>query len=170
MVAISLAFREPPWIRCERTKRSKGPEETRRTSLTTAKSETATVASSNMDALGKLRGVLNCGITYVLVVTWIVFSYNCDVFLSTIVDFLMDKGQPLEEAVSFITYTSITDLVGRALLPFTVDRFFRDDLASYDGMFWVLGSFSFTVSAVWFLLRLHDRKSTRKWQPRDVRI
>ncbi|KAL1477078.1 hypothetical protein MTO96_036042 [Rhipicephalus appendiculatus] len=43
--------------------------------------------------------------------------------------------------------------------------FFRDDLGSYNEMFWVLGGLSFFVSIIWVLVSLVDKKRARKWQP-----
>ncbi|KAL3206236.1 hypothetical protein MRX96_040280 [Rhipicephalus microplus] len=201
--------------------------------------------------LRNIRSVLQCAMIYVLVITWLVFCYNYDIFFSTVVDFAMDKGVSLEDAVSFITYTSITDLVGRVILPILTDRgflerstlmaldyfllglcalslpfceshwtllaaclgvalflgcaitmqsvlmaqylgleklavgytvlgafcgpallgkapfvgFFRDDLGSYNEMFWVLGSLGFLVCVIWVLVSLVDKRRARKWQP-----
>nr|XP_050029290.2 monocarboxylate transporter 12-like [Dermacentor andersoni] len=251
MIAVSLAFREPPWIRNDRIKRRKGVEATRRPSTIAANSKNGSSKASTIKAvLLNLRGVLKCAITYVLVVTWLVFCYNYDIFFSTIVDFAMDKGVSLKDAVSFITYTSVTDVVGRLFVPILADHgvlqrstlmtanyfllgactvslpfcesywalltgclgvalflgcaitmqsvlmaqylgieklalgfsvvgalcgpallgkapfvgFFRDDLGSYNEMFWVLGSFSFFVTIQWALVSLVDRKRTHKWQ------
>ncbi|XP_037558087.2 monocarboxylate transporter 10 [Dermacentor silvarum] len=256
MIAVSLAFREPPWVRNDRIKRRKGAEKTQRPSTFTPDSNQGSKVSTTKVVLLNLRGVLKCRMTYVLVVTWLVFCYNYDIFFSTIVDFAMDKGVPFKDTVSFITYTSITDLVGRLALPILTDRgllqrstlmtvnyfllglctvslpfcetywalltgclgvalflgcaitmqsvlvaqyleseklamgfnvigalcgpallgkapfvgFFRDDLGSYNEMFWVLGSFSFFVSIQWVLVLLVDRNRTQKWQPDTARM
>ncbi|KAH6933225.1 hypothetical protein HPB50_013734 [Hyalomma asiaticum] len=254
MAAVSLAFREPPWICCERAKRRKDAKDPQRPSLTIAKSNIGTRTFLSKDAVRKLQGVLKCGMMYILVVTWIVFSYIGDVFLNTIVDFAMDKGLSVDDAVSIETYTAVTDIVGRTFLPCLVDwrilpqstlmsldyfllglsavslsfcqsywtlltaclgmalfigcamtmqsvlmahylgldklsvgytvlgamsapaflakatfvGFFRDDLGSYNEMFWVLGSSSMFVSVLWVFVSLDDRKSTRRWEPNDV--
>ncbi|KAH7985751.1 hypothetical protein HPB49_026286 [Dermacentor silvarum] len=122
MIAVSLAFREPPWVRNDRIKRRKGAEKTQRPSTFTPDSNQGSKVSTTKVVLLNLRGVLKCRMTYVLVVTWLVFCYNYDIFFSTIVDFAMDKGVPFKDTVSFITYTSITDLVGRLALPILTDR------------------------------------------------
>ncbi|XP_065286682.1 monocarboxylate transporter 12-like [Dermacentor albipictus] len=255
MIAVSLAFREPPWIRIDRIKRRKVMEAPRRPSTVPANSKNGSSKASIIKAvLLNLRGVLKCIITYVLVVTWIVFCYNYDIFFSTIVDFAMDKGVSLKDAVSFITYTSVTDVVGRVFVPILADRgmlqrstlmtanyfllgvcivslpfcesywalltgclgvalflgcaitmqsvlmaqylgieklalgfsvvgaicgpallgkapligFFRDDLGSYNKLFWVLGSLNFFVAIQWALVSLVDTKRTHKWQPDTV--
>ncbi|XP_037514390.1 monocarboxylate transporter 9 [Rhipicephalus sanguineus] len=251
MVAVSLAFREPPWVRRERIKNRECVEGTQRSSLSAPQADNRTKVPAVEALLRNIRAVLKCAMIYVLVITWLVFCYNYDIFFSTIVDFGMDKGVSLEDAVSFITYTSITDLVGRVMLPILTDRgfmerstlmtvdylllglcavslpfcesywtlltaclgvalflgcaitmqsvlmaqylgleklavgytvlgafcgpallgkapfvgFFRDDLGSYNEMFWVLGSFSIFVSMIWVIVYLVDKKRARKWQP-----
>ncbi|XP_049519575.1 monocarboxylate transporter 9 [Dermacentor silvarum] len=122
MIAVSLAFREPPWVRNDRIKRRKGVEATQLPSTFTSDSNQGSKVSTTKVVLLNLRGVLKCPMTYVLVVTWLVFCYNYDIFFSTIVDFAMDKGVSFKDSVSFITYTSIPDLVGRLVLPILTDR------------------------------------------------
>ncbi|XP_049519572.1 monocarboxylate transporter 12-like isoform X3 [Dermacentor silvarum] len=251
MVALSLAFREPHWFRRDRVKRGKSLQRTPRPSIFPTDPMKETKVSATAEVLRNICGVLKCPMMYVLVVTWLAFCYNYDIFFSTIVDFAMDKGLTLEDTVSFITYTSITDLVGRVVLPILTDRgflqrstlmtlnyfllglcgvllpfcesywallvaclglalflgcaitmqsvlmaqylgieklavgysvlgalcgpallgkapfvgFFRDDLGSYNEMFWVLGGLSFFVTFQWALVSLTDRQRVRKWQP-----
>ncbi|KAL1444991.1 hypothetical protein MTO96_029395 [Rhipicephalus appendiculatus] len=120
MIAVSLAFREPHWIVSDRKKR-KGEEEAQRLSLSTAKLKQRTKLPATKSVLGKLRTVLKSAMMYILVITWLDFSYNFDIFLNTIVDFAMDKGLSLDAGVSFLTYTSIADLLGRLFLPWMTD-------------------------------------------------
>ncbi|XP_050041216.2 monocarboxylate transporter 12-like isoform X1 [Dermacentor andersoni] len=122
LVALSLAFREPPWVRRHRIKERKRLQETRRLSIFTADSKHGRKKVSATEVvLRNICGVLKCTMMYVLAITWLAFCYNYDVFFSTIVDFATDKGVPLEDTLSFITYTSITDLVGRVVLPIFTD-------------------------------------------------
>ncbi|XP_070389077.1 monocarboxylate transporter 12-like isoform X3 [Dermacentor albipictus] len=122
LVALSLAFQEPPWVKRDRIKRRKGAQGTRRPSIFTADSKHGKNVSATVIMLRNILGVLKCPMVYVLTTTWLAFCFNYDIFFSTIVDFAMDKGMPLEDTVSFITYTSITDLVGRVVLPIFTDR------------------------------------------------
>ncbi|KAH6932511.1 hypothetical protein HPB50_006493 [Hyalomma asiaticum] len=251
MVAVSLAFREPSWVKRERTKSRSKPEGTRRPSFLYLQVGDERRVPAVKAMLQNIRAVLMCAMIYVLVITWLVFCYNYDIFFSTIVDFAMDKGVSLEDAVSFITYTSITDLIGRVMLPILTDRaflerstlmildylllglctvslpfcesywtlllaclgvalflgcavtmqsvlmaqylgldklavgytvlgafcgpallgkapfvgFFRDELGSYNEMFWVLGGFSIFVTIIWVSVSLVSKKRARKWQP-----
>uniref|UniRef100_A0A131XJA1 Putative monocarboxylate transporter n=1 Tax=Hyalomma excavatum TaxID=257692 RepID=A0A131XJA1_9ACAR len=126
MIAVSLAFREPSWVRRERVKRKEDVKETRRSSLLAPKAGNEIKVSAVKTILQNIRAVLMCAMIYVLIITWLVFCYNYDIFFSTIVDFAMDKGVSLEDAVSFITYTSITDLIGRVMLPILTDRAFLE--------------------------------------------
>ncbi|XP_065286683.1 monocarboxylate transporter 12-like [Dermacentor albipictus] len=123
LVALSLAFQESPWIRRDRNADIKGLQGSRKPSIFTVGSKHGTKKMSATEVvLRNIRGVLKCTMLHVLAITWLAFCYNYDIFFSTIVDFAMDKGMPLEDTLSFITYTSITDLVGRVVLPIFTDR------------------------------------------------
>ncbi|KAL1485183.1 hypothetical protein MTO96_032129 [Rhipicephalus appendiculatus] len=50
---------------------------------------------------------------YVILVTWTVMCYNEDIFLTTIVDFAVDKGIAKNMAVPLLSYLSFTDAIGR---------------------------------------------------------
>ncbi|KAL1474097.1 hypothetical protein MTO96_038247 [Rhipicephalus appendiculatus] len=126
MVAVSLAFREPPWVRRERIKSRKGMEGTQRPSLSAPQVDNRTTVSAFESVLRNIHAVLKSAMIYVLAITWLVFCYNYDIFFSTIVDFAMDKGVSLKDAISFIMYTSVTDLVGRVMLPILTDRGFLE--------------------------------------------
>lgn len=66
--------------------------------------------------------VLRLPMFYVILVTWAVMCYNEDIFLTTIVDFAVDKGVSKNWAVPLLSYLSITDAVGRIGLPLLADR------------------------------------------------
>ncbi|XP_077507973.1 monocarboxylate transporter 12-like isoform X2 [Amblyomma americanum] len=123
MFALSLAFREPPWVQRQMTRR-KHSMDARRPSLltiepvTTVRPETSTSQTLLQNVSAMLRSLM----FYVLVCTWLGFCYNYDIFFSTIVDLAMDKDISEEDAVELIPYASITDLVGRVLLPILADR------------------------------------------------
>ncbi|KAL1477079.1 hypothetical protein MTO96_036043 [Rhipicephalus appendiculatus] len=156
MVAVSLAFREPPWVRRERIKSRKGVEGTQRLSLSTPQADNRTKVFGFQSVLRNTCAVLKCAMIYVLVITWLVFSYNYDIFLSTIVDFAMEKGVSLEDSVSFITYTSVTDLVGRVMLPILTDRGFleRSTLMTLD--YFLLGLCAVSLAFLRLLLGIAD--------------
>uniref|UniRef100_G3MSM7 Major facilitator superfamily (MFS) profile domain-containing protein n=1 Tax=Amblyomma maculatum TaxID=34609 RepID=G3MSM7_AMBMU len=123
MFAFSLAFREPPWVRSERTNR-KHSVESRRPSLFTIELEPhkKPKISTSRAVLQNIRGVFKCAMFYVLLVTWLVLCYILDIFFATVVDLALDKGVSLPDAVSLIPYFSVTDLVGRVFLPLLADR------------------------------------------------
>ncbi|KAH6932090.1 hypothetical protein HPB50_002845 [Hyalomma asiaticum] len=66
--------------------------------------------------------VLRLPMFYVILVTWTVMCYNEDIFLTTIVDFAVDKGIEKRLAVPLLSYLSLTDAVGRIGLPLLADR------------------------------------------------
>uniref|UniRef100_A0A023FY88 Putative monocarboxylate transporter ixodes scapularis monocarboxylate transporter n=1 Tax=Amblyomma parvum TaxID=251391 RepID=A0A023FY88_AMBPA len=123
MFAISLAFREPPWVRSEKNKK-KHSVETRRPSLFTIEIEPhkKPKISTSQTVLRNIRGVVKCAMFYVLMATWLVLSYVLDIFFATVVDLALDKNVPLPDAVSLIPYFSVADLVGRVFLPLLADR------------------------------------------------
>lgn len=229
------------------------PAEVGRPSLLAAQLErdTTTVAVSTSQAvLQSVREVFRCTMFYALIVTWLVLSYNVDIFFSTIVDLALDKGVSMRDAVALIPYYSITDLVGRVFLPLLADRkyvrrtnlmvinylllgatvvslpftdsygalvgaslciamfigcgmtmhsvlmadylglerlavgysimgaicgpllmgkppvvgFFRDNLGSYDAMFWLLGSLCVLIGLLWMMVSWFERKKVRNWE------
>uniref|UniRef100_A0A023FSA4 Putative monocarboxylate transporter ixodes scapularis monocarboxylate transporter n=1 Tax=Amblyomma cajennense TaxID=34607 RepID=A0A023FSA4_AMBCJ len=123
MFAISLAFREPPWVRSEQIKKKHSVEQ-RRPSLFTIELEPhkRPKISTSQVVLRSIRGVVKCAMFYVLMVTWLSLSYILDIFFATVVDLGLDKGVPLADAVSLIPYFSVADLVGRVILPLLADR------------------------------------------------
>lgn len=84
--------------------------------------------SSSSSAKGKpgvlqsAAEVLRLPMFYVILVTWTVMCYNEDIFLTTIVDFAVDKGIAKNMAVPLLSYLSFTDAIGRIGLPLLADR------------------------------------------------
>ncbi|KAL1432605.1 hypothetical protein MTO96_013075 [Rhipicephalus appendiculatus] len=58
---------------------------------------------------------------YVIVVATIVDDYSSVQFSTTIVDYAIDKGVPLDAAKTLISYSSLGALVGRVAVPFLSD-------------------------------------------------
>ncbi|CAN8015648.1 unnamed protein product, partial [Ixodes persulcatus] len=69
-----------------------------------------------------MQCVLRLPVYYVIVMSWLVCSYMMEIFLATVIDYIIDKGASQSDAVSVIFYSSLADLLGRALLPFLADR------------------------------------------------
>ncbi|CAN7986199.1 unnamed protein product, partial [Ixodes pacificus] len=59
---------------------------------------------------------------FVIVLLGVIIHYTHNVFLSTIVDFAMDRGMSLDTASSLIVYSSLTDFVGSLGLPLFADK------------------------------------------------
>lgn len=66
--------------------------------------------------------VLRIPIYYAITLTWLIMCYNLDIFTTTLYDYAVDKGASATGAVSLISYASLTDLLGRILLPLLADR------------------------------------------------
>ncbi|EEC08926.1 monocarboxylate transporter, putative, partial [Ixodes scapularis] len=59
---------------------------------------------------------------FIIVLLGVIIHYTHNVFLSTIVDFAMDRGMSLDTASSLIVYSSLTDFVGSLGLPLFADK------------------------------------------------
>ncbi|CAN7988547.1 unnamed protein product [Ixodes pacificus] len=59
---------------------------------------------------------------FVVVLAGLSIVYTQSIFLSTIVDYAMDKGMSLDAASSILVYTSLTDFLGAMGLPLLADR------------------------------------------------
>nr|XP_050028771.1 monocarboxylate transporter 9-like [Dermacentor andersoni] len=143
-IAISLLLKEPPWIRRKRAEDALAVKQAKQ--IFTIQKECMKERSNTIlkDALPgeKVEGnakdkakkpvnpwslrhgftVLESPMFYVVALTYIVFGYNFDVFMATIVDFAIDKGTDLEAAVGLIPLFSMTDTFGRLCIPLLADR------------------------------------------------
>ncbi|CAN7939793.1 unnamed protein product, partial [Ixodes hexagonus] len=72
--------------------------------------------------LGTVAELLRTPAFYVLFVTWLVMFLNQDVILTTVVDFAEDIGVSRPKGASLLSYFSITDLLGRLLIPLIADK------------------------------------------------
>lgn len=89
------------------------------------KRESSIASSSSTEKPGVLdsaRAVLKLPMFYAILVTWTVMCYNEDIFLTTIVDFAVDKGVERHWAVPLLSYLSVTDALGRIGLPLLADK------------------------------------------------
>ncbi|KAM7311918.1 monocarboxylate transporter 9 [Ixodes scapularis] len=258
MTAVGLLFREPKWAK-------KLPPERRMSFIPEAvvyndesefsapqidTSENDHKQSSLKVIAHQVTEVFKSIMFYVLLISWLVLCYDFDIFFSTIIDFAIDTGVPLSDAMSLIPYFSITDLIGRIVLPLLADRkyvrrstlsllnflflgagmavlplvtsyasllavclfisffmgsavtmhcvlmadhiglerlavaysimgalcgpalmgkapfvgYFRDDIGSYDLMFWILGALSILVSSLWLLVLCFEERKKKKWE------
>lgn len=86
----------------------------------------SSIAASSLNekpgVLESARAVLRLPMFYAILVTWTVMCYNEDIFLTTIVDFAVDKGVERHWAVPLLSYLSATDAVGRIGLPLLADK------------------------------------------------
>lgn len=123
MTAVSFLFRVPAWVQCVEMSEK----------IAVSRLSVYSISNETLQALrpkgntSRQRGfpavlsqvifVLRSPMFYVLLASWVTLCYSIDVFFLTIVDFAIDKGIVLSDAVSLIPYFSVADLVGRAVLP-----------------------------------------------------
>lgn len=144
VIAISLVLKEPPWIRRKRIEDGlamKNAKEAFTIEKEVMKSRSNTIGDHSPQSKKKeatandkkkrpvnpwsLRHgltVLESPMFYVVMLTYILFGYNFDVFMATIVDFAIDRGTSLEAAVGLIPLFSMTDTFGRLCIPLLADR------------------------------------------------
>ncbi|XP_065287783.1 monocarboxylate transporter 13-like isoform X1 [Dermacentor albipictus] len=86
--------------------------------------EEATTNKTPPDHTNLLYGmtVLRSPMLYVILFTYTVLYFNFGVFMTTIVDFAVDRGSSVASAVNLVPLFSITDTVGRLGLPVLADR------------------------------------------------
>ncbi|KAH7955579.1 hypothetical protein HPB52_001385 [Rhipicephalus sanguineus] len=168
VIAASLLLKEPSWIRKKRVddalalKQAKDiftieKEATKTTVNSTAfsktyrdkKTDTNTAANSKVNPWSIRHGltVLENPMFYAVMLTYVVFGYNFDVFMATIVDFAVDKGTALEAAVGLIPLFSFTDTLGRLFIPLLVDKGYvtRSCLATVNYLWMSLVLFTFPL-------------------------
>ncbi|XP_028967931.1 monocarboxylate transporter 12 [Galendromus occidentalis] len=100
LFALTLLIKEPSWT----------------------KLSTSTVNIHSKATLTESFTIFREPIFYVFLVSNVLFQYGFDTFMTTLVDFAMDKGAALQEAVNLLPWFSAGDLVGRAILPLAADR------------------------------------------------
>lgn len=144
VIAISLILKEPPWIRRKRAEDRLASKQAKQIFINQKEGMKVRSNTIHKDAPpGETREgnakhkpkkpvnpwslrhgltVLESPMFYVVTLTYIVFGYNFDVFMATIVDFAIDKGTELEAAVGLIPLFSMTDTFGRLCIPLLADR------------------------------------------------
>ncbi|EEC18764.1 monocarboxylate transporter, putative, partial [Ixodes scapularis] len=68
-----------------------------------------------------MQSVLRLPVYYVIVMSWLTCCYMMEIFIATVIDYVIDKGASQSDAVSVMSYSSLADLLGRALLPLLAD-------------------------------------------------
>lgn len=130
VTAISLILKEPIWIRRKRYQAKLAIKQARADVFTVENGNSKPpLCTEKLTPLGPDPGSLKYGFTvlrapmfYVVLVTYIVYGYNFDVFMTTVVDFARDRGTSLQDAVALVPLFSVTDTVGRLCLPVLADR------------------------------------------------
>ncbi|OQR66908.1 monocarboxylate transporter 2-like, partial [Tropilaelaps mercedesae] len=104
--ALSLCIQEPSWIQ----------------SSLSSHNEASDKSSSGKASLRESLTIFREPIFYACLVTNIFFQYGFDAFMTTLVDFAVDRGATLQQAVNLLPWFSVSDVVGRGLFPIAADR------------------------------------------------
>ncbi|CAN7939794.1 unnamed protein product, partial [Ixodes hexagonus] len=84
--------------------------------------EPASTFESKPSLLKTGAELLRSPVFYVLFVTWLAMYLNQDMILTTVVDFAEDNGVSESNAAALLSYFSVTDVLGRLLLPLIADK------------------------------------------------
>lgn len=76
---------------------------------------------------------------YVLLISFVAIDYTNTTYVSTVVDFGLDQGFPIDKAESVISYTSLGEIIGFILPPLISDRKYISRSALYSLTFFLFG-------------------------------
>ncbi|KAM7311849.1 monocarboxylate transporter 12-B [Ixodes scapularis] len=132
--AIGLFVREPPWISLKKNKdgsRNATEESSLNIQNNSSASQqlqnaSATLAANQVKKHRQELRLLLKPMLFVVVTLAVVTDFTGAAFVTTLVDYALDKGLLIEDAESLIIYGSCSQLIGRLLLPLMADaRCFR---------------------------------------------
>ncbi|KAH6931856.1 hypothetical protein HPB50_001187 [Hyalomma asiaticum] len=140
-VAFSLFLRQPSWLKKKlKEEKEKRAEEKKLRGMTGTSGHPANgcrvdilngvgdgSASEKKGELvpGSFRHgltVFSCPMFYVVMYSYIAFSFAFECYISLLVDFAIDRGISVSHAVTVLSTSSVADLVGRLTLPALADR------------------------------------------------
>ncbi|XP_077534101.1 monocarboxylate transporter 13-like [Haemaphysalis longicornis] len=130
VTAISLVLKEPVWVRRRKHFEKIAAKKAKIPIFTIESGDAKIIAEKPLNqkeahdprSLRYGMTVLKCPMFYVVLVTYIIYNYNFDVFMTTVPDFAIDRGTSVVDAVGLVPLFSITDTVGRLGLPVLADR------------------------------------------------
>ncbi|XP_003738259.1 monocarboxylate transporter 12 [Galendromus occidentalis] len=73
-------------------------------------------------SLDMIKSLMTTVPFYVLLISNIALQWAFDAFMTTLVDFAMDKGCTLTQAVDLLPWFSVADFIGRVIMPIACDR------------------------------------------------
>ncbi|XP_022665741.1 monocarboxylate transporter 7-like isoform X2 [Varroa jacobsoni] len=73
-----------------------------------------------------LREIFCNPLFYLMIISYIVFTTYTDILFLVMIDLFTDKGIDQSTAIGTIPFVSVTDMLGRLILPFLVDKGFID--------------------------------------------
>ncbi|CAN7937833.1 unnamed protein product, partial [Ixodes hexagonus] len=59
---------------------------------------------------------------YIMILSAVTTHFTCNIFLTTIIDYALDQGVPVNDGASIIAYSSVPDLLGGLALPILSDK------------------------------------------------
>ncbi|KAH8039078.1 hypothetical protein HPB51_005017 [Rhipicephalus microplus] len=130
VTAISLVLKEPVWIRRRKHLEKIAAQKAKALIFTIDRGDLKIIAEKpptlktapNPRSLRYGLTVLKSPMFYVITVTYIIYNYNFDIFMTTVPDFAVDRGTSVVAAVGLVPLFSITDTVGRLGIPVLADR------------------------------------------------
>ncbi|XP_002407682.3 monocarboxylate transporter 9 [Ixodes scapularis] len=116
---FTLFIRQPHWL-------TKQPDISSPTAISHAQQNGSAVKilkhSSKPSLFQDLRNLLWNPIFYIILYTYLTYSFCYDCYSSLLVDFAVDKGISLSKAVTLVSMTALADFAGRLLLPTAIDH------------------------------------------------
>lgn len=137
-VAFSLFLRQPHWLReklkreqqartdkCHVVNESTGVGHDCGTVVPNGTADSQTIGKGQPLVQGSFRHgltVFSCPMFYVVMYSYIAFSFAFECYISLLVDFATDRGISFSHAVTMLSTSSVADLIGRLTLPALADR------------------------------------------------
>lgn len=140
-VAFGLFLRQPSWLKKQLVKEQETTTMTKETVKDTPSNKSCnSIANSSCSVdcekqpvkerqlvPGSFRHGLTvflCPMFYVVMYSYIAFSFAFECYISLLIDFATDRGIQVSHAVTMLSTSSVADLVGRLTLPALADRGF----------------------------------------------
>nr|XP_054923013.1 monocarboxylate transporter 9-like [Dermacentor andersoni] len=124
-VAFSLFLRQPSWLK-------KKLKEQKEQQVQAEKLRSVNDTSGHPTSVKKLEfvpgsfrhglTVFSCPMFYVVMYSYIAFSFAFECYISLLVDFAIDRGVSVSNAVTVLSTSSVACLVGRLTLPVLADK------------------------------------------------
>ncbi|XP_040072664.1 monocarboxylate transporter 2-like [Ixodes scapularis] len=128
--AIGLFVKEPPWMSLktseERTQNTNQEHSVQAKDILVNvkqldKSSTTLATNQTRDLSSTMKAFLN-PMAYIVLAVTVVADFTGSAYISTLADYVADKGFSIEDAESLVIYGSFSELIGRLFPPLIADR------------------------------------------------